>query len=129
MVKKGSLYIKIGMVLICCVSMVIALACVPKAAKERPANLTVLPTSAPASAVIIINGYQFLPNEEVEIIMTVGDVHHSLGTEKTDIVMANGQGSFEVRSGIPIKTPPGTYKITAYGNKGSVGAFNITVIK
>jgi hypothetical protein len=61
--------------------------------------------------------------------MQVGDVYHSIGTAKADVIVADKSGAFEVSSGIPIKTPPGTYKIEATGNKGSLGVFNITVVK
>lgn len=129
MPNRRFLHISKGIALICCVVMVAGLACVPKAPKERAASLMVMPTSARASAIIIINGYQFLPGEEVEITMQVGDVYHGLGTEKADMVVADDKGRFEVRSGVPVKTPPGTYKITATGNKGSLGTSQITVIE
>lgn len=117
-----------GMVIICCLSLLFLFACVPKAPKESQAVISVMPTSAKAGAIIFINGYQFLPSEEVEVIMTVGEVHHSLGTEKEDVIVANDKGAFEVKSGIPVNTPPGIYKITAMGNKGSMATFNINVI-
>jgi hypothetical protein len=120
---------KIGMISLCCLLILSLFACVPKAPRERAATLTIQPASAKAATAIIINGTQFLPGEEVEIIMTVGDVYHSLGTGKTDVVVADKNGAFEVSSGIPVKTAPGTYKIEATGNKGSVGVFNITVLK
>jgi hypothetical protein len=117
------------MALMCCLLLVSALACVPKAPKERPATLTVQPASGKANTVIVINGSQFLPGEEVEVIMAVGEIYHALGTEKTDTIVADKNGAFEVSSGIPVKTPPGTYKMTATGNKGSVAELNIVVIK
>ncbi len=123
-----------GMAIIFCFILLYLFACVPKAPKEqkepkeRQAALSVMPTTAQAGAVIFISGYQFLPGEEVEVIMTVGEVHHSLGTEKEDVIVANDKGAFEVKSGIPVKTPKGNYKITAMGNKGSMATFNISVI-
>jgi hypothetical protein len=129
MANERFLHINKGIALICCVFMIAGLACVPKAPRERPATLTVQPSSGKATTPLVINGTQFLPGEEVEIIMTVGDVYHSLGTAKTDVVVADKNGVFEVSSGIPVKTPPGTYKIEATGNKGSVGTFHITVVK
>ncbi len=129
MSKKRFLYINMGIALICCFSMIAALACVPKAPKERPATLTVQPSSGKATTPLVIQGSQFLPGEEVEITLKVGDVYHGLGTEKTDVIIVDKKGDFQVSSGIPVRTPPGTYKIEAIGNKGSVGAFNITVTK
>ena len=129
MASERFLHINKGIALICCVFMIVGLACVPKAPRERPATLTVQPSSGKATTPLIIQGSQFQSGEEVEIILTVGDVYHSLGTAKTDVVVADKNGAFEVSSGIPVKTAPGTYKIDATGNKGSVGTFNITVVK
>jgi len=129
MANKRFLQINKGIALICCVFMIAGLACVPKAPKERPATLVISPASAKEKTPIIIRGSQFLPGEEVEVIMQVGDVYHSIGTAKADVIVADKSGAFEVSSGIPIKTPPGTYKIEATGNKGSLGVFNITVVK
>ncbi len=50
-----------------------------------------------------------MPGEEIEIVMTVGDIHHGLGTEKVDKIVANEYGAFSVASGIPVGTPPGKY--------------------
>ena len=129
MADKRFLHINKGIALICCVFMIAALACVPKAPRERAATLTVQPSSGKERTPIIINGSQFLPGEEVEITLQVGDVYHGLGTVKADVIVADKNGAFEVSSGIPIKTPPGTYKLEAIGNKGSLGVFNITVVK
>lgn len=129
MPDSKSPYINIGIALICCLIMVSVFACVPKAPKERPATLIVEPASGKAAAIIKIKGSNFLPEEAVEIIMTVGDIHHSLGTEKVEVIIADKNGAFEVSSGIPVRTPPGTYKIVGTGNKGSVGIFNIGVVK
>lgn len=129
MANKRFLHIHKVIALICCVFMFAAMACVPKAPKERPATLVISPASAKEKTPIIIRGSQFLPGEEVEVIMQVGDVYHSIGTAKADVIVADKSGAFEVSSGIPIKTPPGTYRVEATGNKGSVGVFNITVVK
>jgi hypothetical protein len=108
---------------------VFIVACVPKTPMERQANLSVEPSKGKAASVIKIKGSNFLPDERVEIIMTVGEVHHSLGTEKVEEIIADKNGVFEVSSGIPVKTPPGVYKILATGDKGSIGTFHIEVIK
>jgi predicted ATP-grasp superfamily ATP-dependent carboligase len=120
---------KVGMVSLCCLLVLSIFAYAKETPKERPATVIVSPASGKASTVIVIQGSQFLPGEEVEVIMTVGDVYHCLGTAKADVIVADKKGTFEVSSGIPVKTPPGTYKIEATGNKGSVGVFNITVVK
>jgi hypothetical protein len=117
------------MMLLCCLLVAMTLSCVPKAPKERPATLVIQPASAKAGQVIVIKGYEFLPNEEVEVIMTIGDVYHALGTGKADTIVVKKDGTFEVSSGVPVRTSPGTYKVEASGNKGSVGSCNITVVK
>lgn len=103
--------------------------CVPKAPIERQANLLIEPPKGKAGASIKIKGTNFLPEEKVEIVMSVGEVHHLLGTEKVEVIVTDKNGIFEVDSGIPVKTPPGIYKITATGEKGSIGIFNLEVIK
>ncbi|MDZ4165635.1 MAG: hypothetical protein U1C55_10970 [Smithellaceae bacterium] len=98
-------------------------------AQQRAAALTIEPASGKAAAAIKIKGAGFLPGEEVDIIMQVGDVYHGLGTEKADMVVTNNNGAFDVASGIPVRTPPGVYKIEATGNKGSTATFSIEVVK
>ncbi|MBM4329627.1 MAG: hypothetical protein FJ117_00125 [Deltaproteobacteria bacterium] len=122
-------YLRLGIVLVCCLIMVSVFACAPKAPKERAATLIIEPAKGKAGAMIKIKGSNFLHGEAVEVILTVGDIHHSLGTEKVDEIIADKNGAFEVSSGIPVKTPPGAYKVVATGNKGSVGIFNIEAIK
>lgn len=96
---------------------------------QEKASITVEPASGKAAAVIKIKGTKFKPGEEVHIVMQVGDVYHGLGTEKADVIVADAKGEFDVSSGIPVRTPPGIYKIEATGNKGSEAAFNIEVLK
>ncbi|MDI6726481.1 MAG: hypothetical protein QMD32_05915 [Smithellaceae bacterium] len=98
-------------------------------AQQRAAGLAIEPSSGKAAAAIKIKGSGFLPAEEVDIIMQVGDVYHGLGTEKSDAVVANNNGAFDVVSGIPVRTPPGIYKIEATGNKGSVATFSLEVLR
>lgn len=115
--------------LICSIFILSLFSCVPKAPKERPADLSIEPSKGKAASPIKIKGSNFLPGEKIEIIMSVGEIHHSLGTEKVEEITADSNGRFEVSSGIPVKTPPGVYKVSATGDKGSVGIFNIEVIK
>ena len=116
-----------GIFLGCFLLMISVAAYAAGQAPERPATLVIRPFSGKVAIPIIISGTQFLPGEEVEVVMTVGDIYHGLGTEKTDIIVADKTGAFEVSSGIPVRTPPGTYEIKATGEKGSVGVFNIQV--
>jgi hypothetical protein len=101
----------------------------PIEAQVRQANLVIQPGSGKAAIPIKIIGSNFLPNEEVDIIMQVGDIFHGLGTGRVDVVISDSNGNFDIASGIPHSTPPGIYKVEATGKKGSVGSFNIEVIK
>lgn len=117
--------------LFCCLLLVFLSACAtaPTVPKERPASLVIEPASGKAAAAIKITGSKFLPNENIDIIMQVGDVYHGLGTEKADTLTADNNGQFNVSSGIPVRTPPGMYKIEAVGNMGSVANFSLEVLK
>lgn len=121
----------VGIALICCLVLALVLACAPAPTPpaERQASLAVEPVSGKAAAAIKINGSKFLPDEEVEIIMIVGDIRHGLGTEKAEKIIADKAGAFVVDSGIPVQTPPGTYTVKAKGNKGSVATCSIEVVK
>ena len=119
----------IVMGLICCLLLVSVLACAkaPPPPAERTATVVLEPASGKAAAAIKIKGSNFLPDEEIEIVLTVGDIRHGLGTEKAEKIVADKTGAFEVTSGIPVSTKPGTYTIKATGSKGSVGTSSIEV--
>ena len=126
----------IGIMLICSLLLIPALACVPAPPPppapppvEKIAILSISPASGKAAAIITLDGRHFLPGEEIEVIMIVGEIRHGIGTLKVDKIVADEKGAFKVKSGIPFKTPPGVYRITATGNKGSVGIFTIEVVK
>lgn len=135
---KTSGYTKgLGIALICCLLLALVVACAPAPKPpppppppppERPANLAIDPTSGKAGAAVKLKGSNFLPDEEVEVVLTVGDVRHGLGTEKADKIIADKAGAFAVDTGIPVRTPAGSYTIKATGNKGSVGTSSITVV-
>lgn len=98
-------------------------------AQQPAASLKIEPASAKAAAALKLKGNGFKPGEEVDIIMQVAEIYHGLGTEKTDVVVADGKGSFDVTSGVPVRTPPGKYKIEATGSKGSMATFDLEVLK
>ncbi len=99
------------------------------ASAQTGASLVIQPASGRAAAALKINGSKFQPGEEVDIIMQVAEIYHGLGTERADVVKADANGNFEVATGIPVRTPPGVYKIEATGNKGSAAHFNLEVLK
>lgn len=96
---------------------------------QSGASLVIQPASGRAAVAIKIIGTKFQPGEEVDIIMQVAEIFHGLGTEKADVVVADAKGNFEVSTGIPVRTPPGVYKIEATGNKGSTASANLEVLK
>jgi hypothetical protein len=95
---------------------------------QHTPSLLLKPTSGKAAAALAITGSHFVPGEEIDIIMQVGDVFHGLGTARADVVVADPKGNFSVTTGIPFETPPGNYKIEATGNKGSTAVANIQVL-
>jgi len=101
------------------------------AQKKEPAKptLVITPPSGKARSEIIIEGSGFQSQEEVDVILIAGHLRHSLGTRKVDVIKANDTGVFKVTSGIPIQTPPGTYKVEAVGNQGSIATFQLQVTK
>lgn len=121
-------------VLVLCLLIVSALSCArqpaaPPPPPERQADLAIQPASGKAGAAIKLKGSNFLADEEVEVVLTVGDVYHGLGTEKAPRIVASKSGTFEVDSGVPVRTPPGTYPVKAKGTKGSVASATLEVLK
>jgi len=83
-------------------------------------TVTITPSSGVPAAIITIEGKGFQPNEEIDIIITLDEGEKvGLGTEKTDVITADANGAFSVKSGIPINAKPGVHKIDVIGNKGS----------
>lgn len=99
-----------------------------KQTQAKP-TLVITPPSGKARSAITIEGSGFQPQEEVDIVFIAGHLRHSLGTRKVDVVKANDAGAFKVKSGIPIRTPPGTYAVEAVGNRGSMVTFQLQVTK
>jgi hypothetical protein len=100
----------------------------PKQTSAKP-TLVITPPSGKARTQVIIEGSGFQPKEEVDIVFIAGYMRHSLGTQKVDVVKANDAGVFKVESGIPIRTPSGTYTVEAVGNQGSMATFQVQVTK
>lgn len=83
-------------------------------------QITINPSSGAPATVITIEGKGFQPDEEIDIVITLDEGEKvGLGTEKTDVIKADAQGAFSVKSGIPINAKPGKHKIDVIGNKGS----------
>ncbi|MDW7998437.1 MAG: hypothetical protein RMI30_03170 [Thermodesulfovibrio sp.] len=84
-------------------------------------QVTITPPKGEPAAVISIDGKGFKPDEEIDIIITLDEGEKvGLGTEKVDVIKADANGVFSVKSGIPINAKPGKHKIEIIGNKGSI---------
>ncbi len=99
----------------------IAAACsAPVVAPESKAQITLNPAAGKKGAAIAIEGKGFQSGEVIDITLDLGGGHLvGLGTQKVEEIKADASGAFKVDSGIPVNAKPGTYKVTAEGNKGS----------
>lgn len=83
-------------------------------------QLSITPPKGEPASVITIEGKGFQPDEEIDIVITLDEGEKvGLGTEKVDIIKADANGAFSVKSGIPINAKPGKHKIEIIGSKGS----------
>lgn len=92
------------------------------------ASITIDPPTGKKSTAITINGAGFQPQEEVDVVITLGPGQLvGLGTTKVEIIVADDSGAFSVPSAIPMNAQPGTYSINVEGSKGSVFSTTLTV--
>lgn len=92
------------------------------------AAIDIEPPTGKKSTAITINGSGFQPQEEVDIVITLGPGKKvGLGTEKVEVIEADANGNFSVPSAIPMNAKAGEYPIDVEGNKGSVVATKIVV--
>lgn len=100
-------------------------------AQPSKASIAIDPPTGKKSTVITINGTGFQPQEEVDIVITLGPGQKvGLGTEKVEIIVADDKGEFSVPSAIPMNAKPGsTYPIDVEGSKGSLFSTTIAVIE
>ncbi|MCS7163953.1 MAG: hypothetical protein NZ845_03015 [Thermodesulfovibrio sp.] len=83
-------------------------------------QVTITPSRGEPATIITIEGKGFKPDEEIDIIITLDEGEKvALGTEKVDIIKADANGTFSVKSGIPVNAKPGKHKIDIFGNKGT----------
>lgn len=83
-------------------------------------QVTITPSKGEPATIITIEGKGFKPDEEIDIIITLDEGEKvALGTEKVDIIKADANGTFSVKSGIPVNAKPGKHKIEIFGNKGT----------
>lgn len=97
-------------------------------ADAKPA-VTLEPESGKAEAELKITGTGFQPEEEIDIILTLGEgLLIGLGTTKVEMITADQNGSFTAVSAIPKMAKPGEYPIDVIGSMGSEASAKLTVL-
>jgi hypothetical protein len=108
--------------------LVLSFSLVEIATAGSKAAVVIDPASGKKSTVITITGTGFAPQEEVDVVITLGPGQRvGLGTEKVEMIVADDQGGFSVPSAIPMNAKPGTYPIDVEGSKGSEFSTSIVV--
>lgn len=121
--------VAIRLLAVCTAVFFLAAACAGTAvSKASDAKISITPPSGKERTAITIEGAGFKPGEAVDVTIDLGGGQLvGLGTEKVEEIVADSAGKFKVPSGIPFKAKPGTYKVTAEGNKGSMAKFDLIV--
>ena len=119
----------IRMLAVCSAVFFLTAACSGTAvSKASDAKIAITPPAGQARAAITIDGTGFKPGEVVDITVDLGEGRLvGLGTEKVEEIKADATGAFNAPSGVPFGTKPGTYKVTADGNKGSTAKTQLVV--
>lgn len=108
--------------------LLLSLSFVEVATAGSNAVVVIDPPSGKKATVISITGTGFEPQEEVDVVITLGPGQKvGLGTAKVEVIVADDQGAFSVPSAIPMNAKPGTYPIDVEGNKGSEFRTSIAV--
>jgi hypothetical protein len=112
-----------------CTALFFVAACAGTAvSKASEGKLSITPPSGKERTAITIEGTGFKSGEAVDITVDLGGGQLvGLGTEKVEAIVADSAGKFKVSSGIPFKAKPGTYKVTAEGNKGTTAKTDLIV--
>lgn len=97
-------------------------------AQEKPA-VSLTPDQGKAETALKIAGTGFKAEEEVDIVLILGDgLRVGLGTAKVEVVMTDANGAFSADSAIPKMAKPGAYRIDIIGSKGSEATATLTVL-
>jgi len=122
--KRG---IAIRLLVICTAVFFIA-AAFPAVSNAGDPSITINPCTDKPKKPITIEGRGFKPNEVVDITLDLGDgILIGLGTQKVEAVTADDKGAFSANSAVPAVAKPGTYMITAEGDKESVAEAQLNV--
>jgi hypothetical protein len=119
----------IRLLVLCIAALFLAAACTGTAVqKASDAKIALTPPAGKKGAAIAINGTGFKPGEVIDITLDLADGRLvGLGTTKVEEIKADAAGLFKADSGIPTVAKPGTYKVTAEGDKGSVAKAELVV--
>ncbi len=114
---------------LCLILGLTAFACsAPVVAPESKGQITLTPAVGKKGTAITIEGKGFQAGEVIDITLDLGGGNLvGLGTEKVEEIKADAAGTFKVNSGIPVNAKPGTYKVTAEGNKGGKASAQLVV--
>jgi hypothetical protein len=125
---KKNWFSKAGLAVVCAFFLVLSFGCAGTMTGDgSKAAITMDPPTGKKSTAITINGSGFKPQEEVDIVITLGPGQKvGLGTTKVEVIVADEKGAFSVPSAIPMNAKPGTYPIEVEGNMGSM--FNTTLV-
>lgn len=97
-------------------------------AAEKP-SITLAPDKGKAEADLKISGAAFQANEEVDIVLILGEgLRVGLGTAKVEAIVTDEYGAFSAASNIPKMAKPGEYKIEVIGGKGSEASATLQVL-
>ena len=113
---------KIGLAVIFACLFVVGFGCAGmKKTDAQQASVAIAPPAGVKGTAIIINGAGFHPEEEIDIVLTLGPGERiGLGTAKLDAIMADSNGIFTAESVIPVFAKPGSYDVEVEGNKGNI---------
>jgi hypothetical protein len=119
----------IRLLVLCIAALFLSAACSGAAVqKAGDAKITITPPSGKERTAITIEGTGFKAGEVIDITIDLGGGQLvGLGTQKVDAIVADKAGAFKAPSGIPFKAKPGTYTVTAEGDKGSFAKFDLVV--
>lgn len=96
--------------------------------KAADAKIAITPPAAKKGAAIAISGSGFKAGETVDLTLDLADGRLvGLGTTKVEEIKADAAGAFKADTGVPTVAKPGTYKVTAEGDRGSKAKADLIV--
>ena len=126
--EKKNWFSHAGLAVVCALFLVLSFGCAgTMTGSKSQAAIAIDPPTGKKATAITISGSGFKPQEEVDIVITLGPGQKvGLGTSKVEIIVADDKGEFSVPSAIPRLANPGSYPIEVEGNMGSM--FSTTLV-